>query len=186
MSKPIIFVHMGYYNVQKGYVLYDITNKKFFVNRDVIFQGGEFSFQKRDTIDLPLFKNTDSDLHTSEDWIDHIHINLKQETTSEEGQETEVTKINRLEGQELPKPVVMDQPAQIVNDRELQRKSYRSTKPPIWMKDFVSLNVHQDKKYGLNKYVPYDGLNDKYQAYLSNMSKVTEPQSFYEASLDPR
>lgn len=35
-SKPSI--HMGYVSVQKGYLLYDIADKIFFINRDVIFK----------------------------------------------------------------------------------------------------------------------------------------------------
>lgn len=36
---------MGYPDTQKGYVLYNLTNHTFFVNRDVIFKEDIFPFQ---------------------------------------------------------------------------------------------------------------------------------------------
>ncbi|XP_059277626.1 uncharacterized protein LOC132031715 [Lycium ferocissimum] len=37
-SRSITAVHMGYSNSQKGYILYDLANKLFFVNKDVDFR----------------------------------------------------------------------------------------------------------------------------------------------------
>lgn len=53
------------------------------------------------------------------------------------------------------------------------------------MKDFVSLNIHQGL-YNIDKYISYDHINSSYKAYLSNMSQVTEPQSYKEAASYPR
>jgi len=53
------------------------------------------------------------------------------------------------------------------------------------MKDFVSLNVHEGP-YSLDKYVSYNNIAPTYQTYLAKMSNETEPQSYREASFDPR
>lgn len=37
---------MGYSEIQKGYILYYLTNMSFFVNRNTIFQEYEFLFHK--------------------------------------------------------------------------------------------------------------------------------------------
>ncbi|XP_059295461.1 uncharacterized mitochondrial protein AtMg00820-like [Lycium ferocissimum] len=54
------------------------------------------------------------------------------------------------------------------------------------MKDFVSLNIHEDTPYGLNKYLSYERLSPKYQAYIATFSSTTEPTSYSEAIQDPR
>ncbi|XP_049414744.1 uncharacterized protein LOC125877514 [Solanum stenotomum] len=36
-----------------------------------------------------------------------------------------------------------------------QRKSTRERKTPVWMNDFVSINIHQEVPYALSKYVSY-------------------------------
>lgn len=47
-------VFMGYSEVQKGYILYDIDNKSFFVNKDVTFRETKFPF-KTASIHTPIF-----------------------------------------------------------------------------------------------------------------------------------
>ncbi|XP_060182349.1 uncharacterized mitochondrial protein AtMg00820-like [Lycium barbarum] len=54
------------------------------------------------------------------------------------------------------------------------------------MKDFVSLNIHEDTPYALNKYLSYDTLSPKYQAYVVVFSSTTEPKNYSEAMQDPR
>lgn len=46
MSKSRQAILMGYSETQKGYILYDDTNKVFFVHRDVPFREGIFSFKQ--------------------------------------------------------------------------------------------------------------------------------------------
>ncbi|KAF3646377.1 hypothetical protein FXO38_19192 [Capsicum annuum] len=47
-------VLMGYSETQKGYILYDLTNNSFFVNRDTTFQEYEFPFHKTSSVqELP-------------------------------------------------------------------------------------------------------------------------------------
>lgn len=44
------------------------------------------------------------------------------------------------------------------------------------MKEFVSFNIHDNINYGMNKYVSYDQMSNKYQAFISLLSFVSEPQ----------
>ncbi|XP_019240161.1 PREDICTED: uncharacterized protein LOC109220153 [Nicotiana attenuata] len=66
------------------------------------------------------------------------------------------------------------------------RKFYRGKKPPIWMKDFVSLNIHQDEPYELSKFLTYDNITPKYKAYIASASNIIEPTTYSEAAKDPR
>ncbi|XP_060216752.1 uncharacterized protein LOC132644192 [Lycium barbarum] len=45
-SRSRTATHMGYSETQKGYILYDMENKNFFVHRDVIFKEDVFPFLK--------------------------------------------------------------------------------------------------------------------------------------------
>ncbi|MCD7448513.1 hypothetical protein HAX54_043023 [Datura stramonium] len=42
-----------------------------------------------------------------------------------------------------------------------ERRSSRHTQPPVWLKDFVSLDIHSDISYGMNKYIGYENLAGK-------------------------
>ncbi|XP_016451704.1 putative mitochondrial protein AtMg00820 [Nicotiana tabacum] len=52
------------------------------------------------------------------------------------------------------------------------------------MKDFVSLNIHQDVPYALDKYISYDRISPKYQAYVAATSSITEPTSYSQVVQD--
>ncbi|XP_075074614.1 uncharacterized protein LOC142162191 [Nicotiana tabacum] len=54
------------------------------------------------------------------------------------------------------------------------------------MKDFVSLNIHQEVPYAMNKYIGYDHLSPKYQAFVVVFSSTTGPATYAEASKDLR
>nr|XP_018626147.1 uncharacterized mitochondrial protein AtMg00820-like [Nicotiana tomentosiformis] len=66
------------------------------------------------------------------------------------------------------------------------KKSRRGKKPPIWMKDFVSLNIHQDEPYALSKFLTYDNITPKYKAYIATTSNIIESITYSEAAKDPR
>lgn len=46
-SRSRVAIHMGYSDLQKVYVLLDLTTQSFFVNRDVIFQEAVFPFHSK-------------------------------------------------------------------------------------------------------------------------------------------
>lgn len=53
-SRVIASVLVGYFEVQKGYILYDVHNQFFIVNRDVSFREDEFPFKWNNSI-KPVF-----------------------------------------------------------------------------------------------------------------------------------
>ncbi|XP_075102891.1 uncharacterized protein LOC142177593 [Nicotiana tabacum] len=66
------------------------------------------------------------------------------------------------------------------------KRSSRDKQPPIWMKDFVCLNVHQEVPYAISKYVSYEQLSSTYQAYIATTSIETKLTSYKEDIRDPR
>lgn len=67
-----------------------------------------------------------------------------------------------------------------------QRTSSRISKPPIWMKDYVTGVTKSVHPHSLANYVSYSQLSSKYQAYLSKISLDIEPKNYEEAVKDPR
>ncbi|XP_055822236.1 uncharacterized protein LOC129890778 [Solanum dulcamara] len=68
----------------------------------------------------------------------------------------------------------------------ITRRSTRAKQPPLWLKDFVSLNVKQDVQYPLSNYVSYSHFSPTYQCFIAATSTVTEPNSYVETIKDPR
>ncbi|XP_070013240.1 uncharacterized protein [Nicotiana sylvestris] len=60
MPRAKLSIHMGYLEFQKGYILYDPTNKTFFTSRDVIFREDVFPFIKKDNKYQQIFIDTTS------------------------------------------------------------------------------------------------------------------------------
>nr|XP_016476892.1 PREDICTED: uncharacterized protein LOC107798417 [Nicotiana tabacum] len=64
------------------------------------------------------------------------------------------------------------------------RKSSRTTKPPVWLADYV---VPPAKfAYPISNYVAYDKLSSAYIASLAAFSAILEPKSFLETTRDPK
>ncbi|XP_075084104.1 uncharacterized protein LOC142167843 [Nicotiana tabacum] len=178
-------VHMRYSEVHKGYILYDLDNISSFVNRDVIFREDIFPFKGTLSSVTPLFVDTTP---STGPYIDDTNIVF--ETSA--GQQTNNHINMSIEGE-----IQVHQNTQNVSTRTLTRgqsntqqlpvrKSNRDKQPPAWMKDFVSLNIHQEVPYALNKYIGYDHLSPKCQAFIAAFSSTTEPTTYVEASKDPR
>lgn len=64
-------------------------------------------------------------------------------------------------------------------------KSSRTTKPPVWLKDFV-VQPQKGSQYPISNYVGYNTLSSTYQVSLAAYSAILEPKSFSEASRDPK
>ncbi|XP_070054721.1 uncharacterized protein [Nicotiana tomentosiformis] len=84
---------------------------------------------------------------------------------------------------DLPTVSVETQQAQQIT---ATRRSDREKHPPIWMKDFVSLNVHHDATYPISNYMYYENISSKYKVYISTFSSTTEPNSYAETLRDPK
>ena len=71
-------------------------------------------------------------------------------------------------------------------DSVSSRKSSRPTKPPIWMKDYITATLGQNSKYPLANHRSYDHVSSNYHSYLVNFSDSVEPQTFGQACKDPK
>ena len=70
-----------------------------------------------------------------------------------------------------------------------QRRSTRSSKAPLWMKDYVAaakLKSGDKPAYSVDKYVAYDHLHTSYQKFLSKFGNNVEPSTFEEVCSDQR
>lgn len=181
-------VHMGYSDVQKGYILYNLSNHVFFVNRDVAFREEVFPFQTSTSSPAPVYvpdeysnspaepqtspthrSSTESSIVVPNNPNLSINDTSNTESTSEGDSTTSATS-----------------PPMETNDAATIRRSTREKNPPIWLKDFVTLNVHKDVLYAISNYVSYERLTPKYQAYIAAFSSIVEPNTYEEASRDPR
>ncbi|XP_019266534.1 PREDICTED: uncharacterized protein LOC109243968 [Nicotiana attenuata] len=148
-------VHMGYVTGHKGYVLYDLIDKRFFVSRDVQFREDIFPFKNKQDNNKLLLHITDPIPQTTT-LEDHMYSNQQEDsitpdTTQEftqyfEPNSTEVVQTNNQQTSTLQQT---DQIPQSITNRLNIRKSGRGNKSPIWMKDFVSLTAQQNEPYAI-------------------------------------
>ncbi|OIT31090.1 hypothetical protein A4A49_66073, partial [Nicotiana attenuata] len=69
------------------------------------------------------------------------------------------------------------------------RKSTRTSKPPIWMKDFVisaKSQTAQTSSHPISTVISYDSLSPAYQSFLTRFSAEVEPATYAHAAKDPR
>lgn len=66
------------------------------------------------------------------------------------------------------------------------KRSTRTKHTPTWVKDFISLNIHNEVKYPVSNYISYSHLSHTYQSYLAATSSVKEPTTYLEAVQDKR
>ncbi|XP_027769608.1 uncharacterized protein LOC107006409 [Solanum pennellii] len=66
------------------------------------------------------------------------------------------------------------------------RRSTRGVYPPVWMKDFVSLNMGKRVRYPIADNVAYSHLSKPYQEFVPATSVLAEPSTFAEANKDSK
>lgn len=160
------------------------VQKKFIVSRDVILKETSFPFaeQKEQEHLLLFFPPSDNGVYDEdnsmiEDCVDH-HI-------------TPTDQVEPDTSANPPSNVVHDDPPSIVfpdtiTGAHRARQSSRSTKPPIWLQDFVTTTIGSNHPYSMSKYVQYQYLSHHYQAFLGNFSAEVELSKYEEAIKDPR
>ncbi|XP_047249856.1 uncharacterized protein LOC107876822 isoform X1 [Capsicum annuum] len=183
MPKTKMSILMGYSDIQKGYILFDLIDKVFFVHRDVSFREYIFPFKLNSMSSTQNLFTTSAplDIYDNES---ELHFTLSALPSTSESElinnipSVEVDPIE--EEQSAENTIIPIQPAVVLT---ISRRSTRTTHPPRWMKDFVSIyNV----PYTLSNYLDYDALHPNYQSFLASSSTNTEPTSYAEAIQDPR
>ncbi|KAH0706360.1 hypothetical protein KY289_011436 [Solanum tuberosum] len=140
-------VRMGYSEIHKGYILFDLGKISFFVSRDVVFREDQFHFaQVSSPAQEKLFPDSlhDSAATPSLDYMLSLQCPTTACPSRVSHDETELPLSNVIPGPEVaPDEVVADS---IPNGSRLvseSRRSSRHKQPPVWMKDFVSCPLNK-------------------------------------------
>ncbi|KAH0664566.1 hypothetical protein KY284_029497 [Solanum tuberosum] len=151
---------MGYSDLTKGYLLYNLRDKNFFLSRNVEFRESIFPFDVPTSSSWQLFPST--------------HIPFDHDPSYDPGVvPTEELGVSSV----VP---VLEVPA--------QRKSHRSSKALLWLQDYVAFVQLSPIKplYSIDQYIGYDHLSSSYKAFLSSFGTDVEPATFKDACKDSR
>lgn len=95
--------------------------------------------------------------------------------------------VHQVQEQAEVQQVILIDAAPPADQTELvTRMTTRERKAPLLVKDSVFLNIHQIEPYAMNKFLTYDKLSSKYQAFIANSSITTESANYNEAIKDIR
>jgi Reverse transcriptase (RNA-dependent DNA polymerase) len=198
-AKRCIF--MGYLYGKKGYKVFDLKEKKFFVSCDIIFHEITFPYLTKVDPDVAtmsritaLSESTSQTIHTpqiifepTEPFLANNPDNaLLNPTTSEnpkENSQTEPSTEQHFEPVSEPVPDV--------------RRSTRSKKTPPYLVDFhcsqvltspnhsSQLSTSKGTRYPLKNFVSYHTFSKQHKVFLSSLAVESEPRSYSEAVQNP-
>ncbi|XP_019236310.1 PREDICTED: uncharacterized protein LOC109216595 [Nicotiana attenuata] len=174
--RAITAIHMGYLVSQKGYKLYDLRRRKFFLKSK---EEGYSLHQQQ-----PHVSGEGHD--AVKQGIKHGHEVIQQENNfigadPDHGEQLPDTEVDHNVQTPANEAIEEVQAVQL-------RRSNRGSKPPIWMQDYVCpVNGASSSTctYPISNYVNYSALSATYQSYLTATSQETEPTSYTEAMKDP-
>nr|XP_009792623.1 PREDICTED: uncharacterized protein LOC104239641 [Nicotiana sylvestris] len=205
-------VLMRYLVVQKGYLLFDLTHKKYFVSKNVTFRESIFPFKDPQTIGPAMFQ-ADPYLITqavpNANITDHVPTTTSDPQLDDQstGQGTVMEDLHSGEasscGLEDMSPAIasedVDMPGNANMDQDVvttdhnheavavpPRKSASDKGPPLWLHDYVTAQASSSCYYPLSNYLDYSSLSHHYQTNLAAFSAIVEPASFDEACKDPK
>ncbi|OIT28415.1 hypothetical protein A4A49_57718, partial [Nicotiana attenuata] len=157
-------VLMGYSVVQKGYLLFDLTHKRFFVSRNVTFRESVFPFKYLQTAGPVMFQadpylitqavptatisdpapttTTDPQLDDQSTGQEAIMEDLHSGEASSSGLE-DISPAIASEDVDMPGNANMDQDVVTIDHNHEAvavplRKSARDKGPPLWLHDYVT------------------------------------------------
>lgn len=180
-AKPAVL--MGYSETQKGYLLMDFTTKSFFVSRDVVFKEHIFPFAHhsnevvhQSTTMIPdsvLFEECadecDTELLPVDNHVDIVVITpAATPITTPESSSPDLTP-------HADSSLIISPPV---------RHTSRTTKQPVWMKDYIAPSRKQPSLYPIANSLSYENTSSIYQSYLAKFSNLIEPRNFKEAAED--
>nr|XP_009757051.1 PREDICTED: uncharacterized protein LOC104209975 [Nicotiana sylvestris] len=144
--RAILVVHLGYSSSQKGYVLYDLSSKLFFVSRYTVFREGIFLFKHLHTTPSPLFPILDF-----RD-IECPNLSSSDVFTQSSSSSPSQPPLNASPSSHFPSPLSSDHspsssstshsssPSLPSSTYADLRRSSRVSKPPIWMEDYIVMS----------------------------------------------
>lgn len=177
---------MGFSSTQKGYRLYDLDTRTFFISRDVVFGEEIFPFKllKSNEENFPLLSpsidNADANDCDQSTMQSILHSNESHETVVEPA-EAEVMMEPGVEVEVMMEPEEVDpipvddlvHPGEVQQDNIVPRKTSRATKPPLWIKDYIV--PQKSHPHSLTNTICYDNISTNYKNYLNAFSAVVEP-----------
>ena len=180
-AKPCVFI--GYPMGKKGYKVCDIESHKIFTSRDVIFYEDKFPFQSlkpvkesNAVVPLPIFDSLET--------VSTVASEHNQEIHPSDTQDDEAT---------LPTATNADHQAVPLNTSRPQR----TRRVPSHLDDFIwqlpgidtssqptSNTVSSGTLYPISCHLLYSRFTPSHQAFLANISVVSEPKTFSQAVTD--
>lgn len=197
-ARPCVFV--GYPPGVKGYKLYDVVKKEFFVSRDVVFIENFFPFKAvscagiiHDCFDNHVLPHSISE-EGAPSYVEPIVTDRFSNPLSIENN-------SQVEGDLLIEPSTDDQgfdnnnsePTDVVRYDSLVpecvdlRRSSRSRCPPTYLRDFhcnllkAEVVVKDSCPYHFSKYMSYDKFALPHREFLLNISMEYEPVFYHQA-----
>ncbi|KAH0776410.1 hypothetical protein KY290_007821 [Solanum tuberosum] len=159
-------VLLGYSATQKSYIVYSLTEKRLLVSRDVISKEGIFPFAaQKEKLHPPMFPANDIVFYEervlAED-VPHLEIhdnasvdNANADLEDAQG-DVDVGLADGVIDAIIPNPVI---PNEMVVEQRI-RQSTRSSKPPVWLKDFVTNAIGSDTMFKLKQRELIWGISD--------------------------
>ncbi|XP_049378182.1 uncharacterized protein LOC125842954 [Solanum stenotomum] len=200
---------MGYSETQKGYKLYDLTTKSFFVSRDVQFLEHIFPFQNgnpsaefmaEDEFLIPgnkVFPLNDQYLDSAQlaDMSPYIVVSdhvidplIDSHITTIVVLATMVPFVE-ISHDVIPECTFTSEHANDDAAVSTRRTSDKHIKPHIWQKDFVTANrgrFAHSYLYAIANIINYSGFSSTYQSYVAQFSTDIEPTLYHQEIQDPR
>ncbi|XP_019232805.1 PREDICTED: uncharacterized protein LOC109213460 [Nicotiana attenuata] len=193
--RSIRSVFLGYASTPKGYRLYDIEHKTLFVSRDVIFHEDVYPFQglpQDSSFFVDEFQRVDPYPDQPPIVLPSTISDRDDPNSSEYPAPAEFVPESTnppLDSHSLPH-IEESATGQHENNAGELRRSGRTSKPPIWLKDYVgpiqkSNSSHTAHcQYPIGNLIQYTGFSASYQAYITQLSSEVEPSSYHEAAKD--
>ncbi|XP_075096392.1 uncharacterized protein LOC142174489 [Nicotiana tabacum] len=189
LPKAVTTVHMGYSTSQKGYRLYSLKDKKFFVSRDVTFREDVFPFLMLKEGKVPPLFFEANGYHATEQYAapqQHNSIQEMQTPNHELDQlhvehDATISQLDDLSSNDAEEIQTIEIPHEETSHRQLRRTS-RGSKPPVWTKDYICPTMKPSSstyQYPLSNYMGYDSISNAYQGYLTAISTDVEPTSYH-------
>ncbi|XP_075076338.1 uncharacterized protein LOC142162992 [Nicotiana tabacum] len=183
---PTIF--LGYSLAQKGYKMYVIHSRSFQVRREVVFKENVFLFKHLPTtisslfpvLDLTTISATSPSMSSLSDTAESAELALDNVVPEAIVQpldmlDTPAGPIEIVDGSNLLSHDI-SMPS---NVPELSRKFTRTSRPPVWLKDYVTQKQgNSNCCYPMSKYVSYANISQPFSVSLTAYSAIAEPQSY--------
>ncbi|XP_047267458.1 uncharacterized protein LOC124897902 [Capsicum annuum] len=178
-AKPIVLE--GYFESEKGYLLLDITSKKLSVSRDVVIHEDTFPFSSSPAQNKQAFSSVKN--------ITEYSLIPTDEEILHETNTKSVIEVAPIEEGGISNAAVLGTASPSTNHKETRQDEYsphqpsssrpiRTSRPPVWMHDYVDTSRNQRCKYPLANNLSYKNLSPTYQCYLTKFSTLIEPQHY--------